>query len=415
MGYWKDLLIEQQERGYASLGDKFVCARCFSDYALAGFVTENASGKHCDYCGRSSRRKAIAVAIDDVLAEIASGIWSEWGAPEDEGVPYESREGGWQGTVISSWELFYDEIEDPFSNDELREDVIGAFGDNQWCQKDFYSLRPEDALLYGWDEFVEIVKHKTRYLFSLAPDPYSEYRGHEEIPPSAFLEKIGELIPEISLIRILPAGSKIYRARVHEPLKEYKSAIDLGPPPAQLARFSNRMSPAGISMFYGASDADTAIAETYALRTGEEKVVTVGCFKTAREFSILDLTTLPRVPSIFDSRSRHLRPGLIFMRRFTSEMSTIIEKDGREHIEYVPTQIFTEYIRRLYSHPAYGQIRGIKYKSAQNGHECYVLFFASDQCCDIHRGWTETPKQYSDKPKWWLGMMPKPRALKPTV
>ena len=82
-----------------------------------------------------------------------------------------------------------------------------------------------------------------------------------------------------------------------------------------------------------------------------------------------------------------------------------VTKDGREHIDYVPTQIVTEYIRHLYSHPDLGIVRGVLYRSAMGEGECCVLFFHNDQCCDIAKEWTEVKERYSqDKPQFWLGL-----------
>jgi hypothetical protein len=105
MGYWKQKMMEEQERGWSSLGDKYVCSKCFEDYALANYVTENAKGFKCDYCGRRSRKKAIATPIDQVMELIDGGIRSEWAHPDDEGVPYESAEGGYQGKVLDTYDL----------------------------------------------------------------------------------------------------------------------------------------------------------------------------------------------------------------------------------------------------------------------------------------------------------------------
>jgi hypothetical protein len=82
-----------------------------------------------------------------------------------------------------------------------------------------------------------------------------------------------------------------------------------------------------------------------------------------------------------------------------------VTKDGREHIDYVPTQIVTEYIRHLYSHPEYGVARGVLYSSVRGVGGCCVLFFDNDQCGNIEKGWIEAKEQYSeDKPRFWLGL-----------
>jgi hypothetical protein len=88
--------------------------------------------------------------------------------------------------------------------------------------------------------------------------------------------------------------------------------------------------------------------------------------------------------------------GLKFLHDFSREISSPVEKDGREHIEYVPTQILTEFIRVVLGngHPSsYGyehfhnlwagreSIDGIAYKSSRLASAtCYCLFLQNDQC-----------------------------------
>ncbi len=110
MGYWKQKMIEEQDRGWSSLGGKCVCAKCFEDPFLSAFVSENAVEHKCDYCGRKSRKKPIAVEIDNVMEVINEGIRSEWGHPDNEGVAYETREGGYQGEVLNTYELIHEKL-----------------------------------------------------------------------------------------------------------------------------------------------------------------------------------------------------------------------------------------------------------------------------------------------------------------
>jgi len=407
MGYWKQKMIEEQERGWSSLGDKRVCAKCFDDAALADFVSENAVEHECDYCGRKSKKKPIGISIDEVMEVIDEGIRSEWGHPDDEGVAYETAEGGYQGEVLDTYDLIYDKLENPFANDKLADDVISSFTQQGalWCQKDFYDLLPQDVLRYGWEKFVRVVKYSKRYLFSTDMGETDLWGRDQELPPGKFLERLGEIITQIGLVRNLKSGSQIYRVRVHDPKETFQTALDLGTPSAENARYSNRMSPAGIPMFYGAFDEKTAVKETFDPTRNKNKVITVGQFRTAREFPVVDLTRVPSVPSIFDAAKRDSRPDIIFLNHFIRDLQASVTKDGREHIDYVPTQVVTEYIRHLYSHPDLGIVRGVLFRSARGKGECCVLFFHNEQCCDIEKGWTETKEQYSqDKPRFWLGL-----------
>ena len=84
MGREKDRLIEEQERGWRSVRDKYVCAECVGDEFLQQVVADNATEARCDYCGLTSEDVTgeedglIAAPFDSVMEVIAEGIYSEW-------------------------------------------------------------------------------------------------------------------------------------------------------------------------------------------------------------------------------------------------------------------------------------------------------------------------------------------------
>lgn len=380
MGRAKEYYYSQLDRGYFDIGEKYVCSNCFDDYAISDFIKEIVEKKKCDYCGRKSS-KPIAAPIDEVLELIMNGIHSEWGHPEDEGVAWESREGGWQGKVIDSYDLIMDQQIIPTENEEILNDVIGAIEGNQWCQKDFYELPPKEVLKYGWSNFARNVKHSVRYFFNQPKDDPEGYMGHEEIPTHAMLDVLSNVILEANLIQTLKKGKNIFRVRIHDPKKVYSTAKELGPP--KIAKYSNRMSPAGIAMFYGAFDPKTAMVETFEKGHKKPKSSTMATFKTVYDIRILDLTKLPGVPSLFDESKRGIRPGIMFLYSFVEDVSKPITKDGMEHIEYVPTQIFTEYFRHIFHDKDQNKIDGILYKSSKrNGGIACVLFMENKNCGD---------------------------------
>jgi len=79
----------------------------------------------------------------------------------------------------------------------------------------------------------------------------------------------------------------------------------------------------------------------------------------------------------------HMRSTLIFMQSFVSDLSKPISRDGTEQIDYVPTQVFTEYVRHLYRCTDGEHPMGIIYPSARrNGGKSVVLFIENEGCCD---------------------------------
>ena len=191
----------------------------------------------------------------------------------------------------------------PTQNERVCDEIRGAYGDRAWVQKNFFGLREDEQLMYGWKDFVKAVKHKTRYLFAVRR-PLKKPITDESIPPHKMLDEIGEIVERVGLVTTMRGGTQWHRARIHDAAKKYMAASELGTVPQSKALYSNRMSPAGIPMFYGAADMATAIAETYTSQPGKKAVATVGVFETARDTEVLDLTTLPSMPSFFDESNR---------------------------------------------------------------------------------------------------------------
>ena len=124
-------------------------------------------------------------------------------------------------------------------------------------------------------------------------------------------------------------------------------------------------------MFYASEDAATAVME---ISTGGNSTFVIGEFELLRPAVVLNLTNIPAVPSLFDgAQFQQDREALSFLRYFGREMSKPIRRDQRAHIEYVPTQVVTEYFRSFYRYEG-KPIDGIRYLSAQNKKSSYVFF-----------------------------------------
>lgn len=118
-------------------------------------------------------------------------------------------------------------------------------------------------------------------------------------------------------------------------------------------------------MFYGAFSLKTAIAETYT-PDGQRKIGTVARFETVKELTLVDLTKLPPLRGMFSGASRSYRHGLSFLIDFLEDFIAPISKDGREHIDYVPTQIVGEHLRFIHKTGEGNYIDGIIYRSSKD-------------------------------------------------
>ena len=373
-------------------GDKYVCVKCIEDDALGKIVTNNACSKKCTYCGCQSQ-KPIAAVLDIVTEHIAECIARVYTDPV-EVLPWNSREGGYQGGLVyDSWELL-DEVELFIENKQLMEDICSSFVHDEWCKRDWQILSPSERMVSGWQSFKEAVKHKRRYTFWSMGDDHEEEWHPDYWPVGKTLDKIATSTRNTSLIKRIKVGTKIWRVRIPEEKEELIKDCDFATALVQKAKYPNRMSPAGVPMFYGAEDFDTACQETVDPDKKSGQIITGGCFKTVIPLYILDLVGIPEVPSFFNKEAVDVGNDLIFLHNFARDLSEPIKRDGREHIEYVPTQAFTEYIRWEMKTYDGQSIDGIRYRSSKNGKSCYVLFCEQDECVDkpkfsVERRWLE--------------------------
>lgn len=366
---------------------KSVCADCVEDSGLQDFVNANLDSCNCDYCGRSSESE-MAADVNSVIEYMTECISREFTDPVEE-LPYDSEsESGYYGTVLDCYDLLEHVGFTPLSSD-LFDDVCEGFADQPWCRRDWIAMTPTERQQVGWQKFCKVVKHQRRFTFWTDHYDGGESEHHPDyLPPSMMLGELSEAIRTANLIETLPVGTKFWRLRVHLPDKKIEEAGDLTPPPLEFATQPNRMSPAGVPMFYGASDWDTCFAEVVDSEGLKGHYATGGQFQTKCEIKVLDLTKIPPSPSFFSDSGIDQQHVLSFLRYFTTELSKAIKRDQRQHIEYVPTQVFTEYVRyelaRTLKHP----IHGMLFKSSRNGGVCCVLFVNKEECLP--------PEQYSN-------------------
>ena len=379
MGYMKDLEIRSWERGVGPVPG-FVCSDCVSDQAIKDYIEATAVSDTCDFCGRRSQ-VPIAADADDVVDLVSRGIKAEYDIVENE-LYWDSEDQRYVGTSHDTEELLGWELGAPLGEGAFADAVYKA-AQQFWCERGYYHDKPHEQLAYDWNLFVDTVKHRARYTFLLDEgDPVSDVIsvGHEVRRGGAMLTELGRMIDEAGLVKPLPAGTMLYRCRPSTSGATYETARDLGSPPPDKAR-SNRMSPAGIPMFYGAFDEDTAIAETV---TDNDTAASIGRFVTEAECWIVDLDQLPELPSLFDDDHRHLRSAIRFLHGFREDLVKPIERDDRIHIEYVPTQVVTEYLRYIHRMPDGVALAGLAYGSSRHAGRCIVLFIDGEACVDGH-------------------------------
>jgi hypothetical protein len=181
----------------------------------------------------------------------------------------------------------------------------------------------------------------------------------------------------------------LYRARVFQSDEKLEAALcrpdtQLGSPPALLAA-AGRMNALGISVFYGANDQKTAIAE---VRPPVGSQVAVAAFEIIRKLRLLDLTALRDVHvtgSIFDLGLAGRMERAAFLRSLSRRITRPVMPDD-EPFEYLATQAVADFLATASSVP----IDGIIFPSVQvAGNVLNVVLFhkaARVEAIDIPTG-----------------------------
>ena len=368
MGLAKEAMIEAQERGSSSL-DGLVCMDCLIDEDLLQLAATSIEEGDCTFCGNAD---CDVVRADLIQERIFSSLREEYANVDEEGLPYCSAEGGYVLGDPESIEEVVQEVVGGCVSDEFLEALCDSCQDEAWCKRDWALMHPYDNFVAGWQSFTETVKERNRLL--ALEEPESDPGHPDSTSPRKTVELIGRCVEEFGMIKNIDVGTKLFRARQHGPMATYAKQTELASPPHRKGG-ANRLSAAGISMFYGAEDEPTAIQETCDAR---EKHVSIGQFAVTAPILVIDFTGFSKVPGFFSGVSREERAARKFISDFLKELSMPIARDGTEHSEYAPTQVVAGYLIHVRKY-AHGKVMGIKFKSSKTGKANYAI----DLPCDL--------------------------------
>ncbi|WP_322005110.1 HEPN-associated N-terminal domain-containing protein [Paraburkholderia tropica] len=354
-----------------------VCSSCFADEDLRAWIRNEGGRRGCCAC---SRFDSPTADFDKLTQRIEECIRRYYGRAVDQ-LGYCSAEGGYLGQHWGSWDMLakIDLILPRDHSGRLFNAIAYSMVDEEWCDYDVGGLDLDDALRSSWERFCETVKHERRFFFHAT--------GHDDrdsLTPASLLSHIAGVSENIGLIREIPAGTSLWRARTDLKKGKRFGATDFGPPPVEYALQSNRMNPAGIPMLYLASTIATALKETRAVQAK------VGRWRTSRPLRVLDLRTLPPVPSIFSDVYRAQRLTVSFLHSFATDIMKPVERDQRVHVDYLPSQVVTEFVRDYEFQD--GTVDGIAYASTVHPHGWNIALFLGPVDLGVERpSWGAKP------------------------
>lgn len=349
-----------------------VCCDCVVDVALIELVQDNVSSMVCSYCSKGSSSNPAAT-FEIVVERVMAAVGNYFGDANLLGVPWDRE------FVID--QIYPDAVVaelDPGWSGQFLTDIISCVDPEiYWVQKaqgGWMLLDPEETMTNAWIEFKEVVLKKTRYFFeSERPNRYDDGRP-DYVPVKNVLENIGRACGEIGLLETIPAGMRYFRARACDVNLLYTEFDEVGVAPHAVTG-SGRMNPAGIPYLYLAEDPHTAIME---IDDGSGADFSLADFETTKSLCLLNLVEPLDLPSKFLVDSYDKRHEIKFFEEFAESIALPVEKNGREHVDYVPSQIVSEYFRFVFKH-ANQNIDGIRFRSSKpEGGVCVSLFVSTN-------------------------------------
>lgn len=336
---------------------KRICHCCIGEAYLANEIRTSYDEAVCDYCGASAPSIGIGELAERIEAAFSDHYRRTAAQPES-----------WQQSLLADRESHYDwnregmpvneAIQDAAGVDEeLAADVLEILEEKYAPYSDKDNLGEESEFSYdsyyerrrhtfiglhmGWQDFEQSLKTKARFFSRAAEDFLARiFGGADTLRTREGRPLVVDAGPETML-------HHLYRSRVFQAEDGFETALCrpdvlIGSPPSRLAR-AGRMNAQGISVFYGATKADVAIAE---VRPPVGSRVIVAKFQITRRLRLLDLTAAKDVHeegSIFDPSFMARLHRVEFLRSLRWRMARPVMPDD-EGIDYLPTQAVADFL-----------------------------------------------------------------------
>jgi hypothetical protein len=353
-----------------------VCWNCVEDEYLKKIVQEKGKVQLCSECGADTREAFTAEDLGEVLDPILREHYAH-GAEVKKFGPDDKEWYEQEGDPLSH--IVQEALEQYLSfNDEIAEALVENDGARpQDGEEPFFSneisyvgtgLKPY-GLRGWWASVEEDLKHNKRFFSSSAKDLF-EYLFHD-VEARKYWDV--EQRRDLTVVRELPLGYQLFRARICDSIEKLKNALTdplkhVGPPPPEHAR-AERMSVDGVAVFYGALESETCLAELRPTIGSEAAVITV---RTTKALRLLDFTRIKdsyHVLSYFQPDFNEQAEKNIFLRQLGRLISQPV-RPGRES-DYLITQTMAEYLAHVHRE----SFDGLLYKSVQRTSGTNIVLF----------------------------------------
>ncbi len=391
----------------SGLENRRVCFRCIGEDFLRNRLKREGQRLLCSYCGLM--RKGFSLTE---LAEVVESVIEEHyqrTAEEPSAYEYALQREGLSGLWFRDGEPIADVIKNLCETEQqIAEDVRKVLYRRHYDRErlemgeegpfDEGAHYEESGVRHGelkdqWEQFERSLKTEVRYFSQSARAALnSTFAGIGEHATWDGKPVVVECGPGKEI-------SALYRARVFQSDADTVRAmerpdVEVGPPPPARA-MAGRMNARGISVFYGALDAATALAE---VRPPVGSRVLVVRFEILRPVRLLDVEALRSLRtrgSLFDPSFTERLQKAKFLQGLSDRISAPVMPDD-EPLEYLPTQAVADFLASEVN----PRLDGIIYRSVQTGDDKLniALFHHASrvQTLDIPKGTTFNTTMYRE-------------------
>lgn len=360
--------------------DKAICYECVEDFYLKKVIQDEGEPIECSVCGEAENN---AITVED-LGKLMEPIMrkhfvhgrsikqfgdndKEWWEQRGDPISYCVQE------VLGQYFEFEDEIVDAvIAADDY---WPGDGGEAYWDDTSMYESSRIQLEHYfaEWEYTLVELKHGRRFFSPAAQTLFTRLFDGVECLKTRSGRKF------LPVVRTLPTGTKLFRARVCNSRTELKEILadplkHVGPPPMESAR-AGRMNADGVVVFYGARDEHTCLAE---MRPALGNDVMAIMLETTRPLRVLDFSRLDQARggealSYFQPDYAEQVERRAFLRRLHRLISQPIVP-GHE-ADYLITQTMAEYLAHVHKQP----FDGILFASVQRANGTNVVLFPDRQ------------------------------------
>lgn len=341
---------------YKFLGNKWICYDCIGEQFLSSAVFNTGKKRSCSYCDKTRTGIKILDLADSIETAFSQHYQRTSEQPDsfqytmlaDKESDYEwYREGECTvDAIMNAADIPSDAAADVQEILTARHADIEMHKMSEECEFDadahYEEILPNSGVWREeWQEFEKSLKYEARYFNKVGLQHLTEiFGGIDKLSTHDDRSLVISAGPEMDLC-------KIYRARVFQSDEKLCEAlkrpdIHMVNPPPKFA-VAGRMNAHGISVFYGATDQQTAIAE---VRPPVGSQVLVAQFSIMQTLRLLDLTALDAVfenGSIFDEGWAARLERAAFLKTLSQRMTRPVMPED-EALEYLPTQAIADFL-----------------------------------------------------------------------